>query len=56
LLAVDEAVLARFTDLRFLSPFARQTPLGGLLATGSIISWSVGRVDPSPAIRAPATL
>jgi len=37
LLAVDEAVLARFTDLRFLSPFARQTPLGGLLATGSII-------------------
>jgi TPR repeat protein/uncharacterized membrane protein YhaH (DUF805 family) len=37
LLAVDVAVLARFTDLRFFSPFARQTPLGGLLATGSII-------------------
>lgn len=37
LLAVDEAVLTRFTDLRFLSPFARQTPLGGLIATGSII-------------------
>src|SRR5439155_3772722 len=37
LLAVDEAVLTRVTDLRFVSPFARQTPLGGLLATGLII-------------------
>lgn len=36
-LAVDETVLTRLTDLRFLSPFARQTPLGGLLATCSII-------------------
>ena len=37
MLAVDDAVLTRFTDLRFISPFARQTPLGGLLAAGSII-------------------
>ena len=37
LLAVDQAVLTRFTDLRFFSPFAQHTPLGGLLATGSII-------------------
>ena len=33
LLAIDDVVLTRFTDLRFISPFARQTPLGGLLAT-----------------------
>jgi TPR repeat protein len=37
LLAIDDIVLTRFTDLRFFSPFARQTPLGGLLATGSIV-------------------
>jgi uncharacterized membrane protein YhaH (DUF805 family) len=37
LLAIDDIVLTRFTDLRFFSPFARETPLGGLLATGSIV-------------------
>jgi len=37
LLALDDTVLTRFTDLRFFSPFARQTPLGGLLATGWFI-------------------
>ena len=37
LLAIDDVVLTRFTDLRFISPFARQTPLGGLLAAGSMI-------------------
>src|ERR1700754_2392317 len=34
LLMVDYAFLTRFTDVRFFSPFAGQTPLGGLLATG----------------------
>jgi uncharacterized membrane protein YhaH (DUF805 family)/TPR repeat protein len=37
LFAIDDVVLTRFTDLRFISPFARQTPLGGLLAAGSMI-------------------
>ena len=37
LLAVDQAVLTGFTDLRFVTPFAHHTPLGGVLAAGSII-------------------
>jgi TPR repeat protein len=34
LLTLDQIILARFTDVRFFSPFAGHTPLGGLLATG----------------------
>jgi TPR repeat protein/uncharacterized membrane protein YhaH (DUF805 family) len=34
LLTLDHYLLARFTGVRFFSPFASQTPLGGLLATG----------------------
>ena len=37
LLVLDQAVLTRFTDVRFVSPFAQHTPLGGLVAAGSII-------------------
>jgi uncharacterized membrane protein YhaH (DUF805 family) len=34
LLTLDYYILARFTGVRFFSPFASHTPLGGLLATG----------------------
>ena len=34
LFTFDYYILTRFTDVRFFSPFAGYTPLGGLLATG----------------------
>jgi uncharacterized membrane protein YhaH (DUF805 family)/TPR repeat protein len=34
LLTFDYTILTRFTGVRFFSPFAGHTPLGGLLATG----------------------
>jgi TPR repeat protein/uncharacterized membrane protein YhaH (DUF805 family) len=48
LLALDHIIIARITDVRFFSPFANQTPLGGVLATAWFVFLFCWPGDASP--------